>query len=940
MRHTPPNRATDRASTRRFRAASSALCALAAASCGSSDSGDASAPPTQPGGGTVLAAATTYGDPLCGAPSRDGSIYVVAEGASLAVLDGVELATGTAANVIARAPTEAAAYALAVAPPHVYLAGGTAGLWRVTIAQGGEIGTVDGAWPDAARIFDAHDAPCLDVEVVADHPAGPLVAAVTSARPGFGVSELHLVDRDPPHALRARVALVPTVPLPGAKAYALASDPTDPATVYVAMGSAGVWRVDTANLAQLVVTRGPDFDRPEEMLGGEPASARDVACARVGARTVVYAAIEAGTLAQIDVTNAATFGPSTPTTRPLVECAAGCGPTGVPYGFRVSALGRADGTAVVALATNSLSAERMENGPFSCLGRWSFDLHLPGAIGPAACGARMFLLDAAAPLDAGAVAPPAVVRGSACRAANARSIDLARQGAGMALFEQRFDGAVGFVLESAPSALALGGADLQPYAGVGLACVDGAASELDAGFLHFGLDGIAAAPLGALRFDAHQGRLDVVEGTNQLCPTSDPHFCNSSEPAIIAPNPWASGLAGGARWIQSSDPGREWFVGGKSRVSRQCPTDPCAWTDDWCSDPWKEEGNVPSDDERPPGWELVRLDTNAAAAGAGAMDVRFWSIASPPDALGRTGRNYLGSAADAAATDDGRLLHLFRGAIREGYLVCSADDVVERALGACGAARGRGQRVEPAWMHVLTTHFELGQDDDPAIALTWRGETFDFVVDGERRSYVAVAAGWIVPVSTAPWSAHANRGQILVYDVTDVDADSPPVLVRMLLGHAGVDGNFVAARVADAGGRTWLFAGDLAGGAHAFEISAATLHDPSIADASDPATALVPAASWYAPPDAYDGARANVTDVEVDAGDPDRVVLVLANARRGLALIDVETTSGGIALAEGDRSPIDTPGIASGIVAFRRHGAGWFAVGDARCGVRVYRRGP
>ncbi len=914
-----------------------ALASVLVASCGSSDPAGSAAPPAGARAPLALSAAWTYGDALCGAASTDGALYVAAEGASIAVLDGTSLAAGDAQpRVVARAPTVAAPYALACDPPYVFVAGGTAGLWCVTIADGDVVGTVDGAWRDEVRIAGAAGAACLDVTSLAGHPSGPLVVAVTCARPGFGTSELVVADRDAPHALRARIALVPDPAAPGAKAFAVAADPADPRAVYVAMGTAGIWRVDLTDLSRPVVVPGPVFDRPDDRLAGEPAAARDVACVRAGERSLLFAAIERGGLAQIDVTDAARFGPALETTRAALACGSGCGPAGVPYGFRVSAVGRADGRVFVALATNGTPAERLESGPFSALGRWEFDLELALAdVAPAGCNPRTFLLRGEP--EARTVS----VVGAECRKSSARSVDVVPRAGGLVVFEQRFDGARGSALPASAwtSANVHLPAEAAPYAGAGLAGVDGTSSSVDPGFLYFGADGISLRPSGVSRFDTARDVVEIVSGTSALCPSGATQFCNTAETAILPPNPWTNGITGGACWTAAIDPGREWFAAGKSRVSSQCAADPCAWTDAWCADPWREEGDAPSDDDRPPGWEVVRLDTAASAAGGAALDVKFWSIASPADAFGRRGRNYFGSATSTDASGSARLLHLFRGVVREGYLVCSADEVVQLALGTCGDARGRGQRVQPSWMHALTTHYELEPGDDPANALTWRGETFALDVGGARRSYLAIATGWVVPTARARWSEHANRASLLVYDVTGVDAQHAPRLARILLGPRTTPGDAVAVRGATLGGRTWLFAGDLAGAVHAFDVSAANLVDALPDDPTDPATALEPSASWYGPLDAYDGKSSNVTDLELDLDtDPARPVLVLANARRGLAVIEVDVAEGSIALREAERSPIDTPGVASGLVPIRKDGATWFAVGDARCGVRVYRR--
>src|SRR5262245_24462205 len=206
------------------------------------------------------------------------------------------------------------------------------------------------------------------------------------------------------------------------------------------------------------------------------------------------------------------------------------------------------------------------------------------------------------------------------------------------------------------------------HANPGLASTDGVASLLDPSLAYLGRDAISVAHAGFPRVDVAQGTVAIVSGTAALCgdPGTPPLFCNAHEDAINVPTPWIGGLVGSAQWLDPRDPGREWFAAGKARVSRQCALAPCGWSDQWCAPLWLEEGDAPSGDERPPGWEIVRLATTPPNASAADLDLRFWSIASPVDALGNAGRNYLGALADPRAESGiagGELLHLFRGAI-------------------------------------------------------------------------------------------------------------------------------------------------------------------------------------------------------------------------------------------------------------------------------------
>lgn len=864
----------------------------------------------------VERAAFPYSDALALALDRDGGVAFVAEGASIAIVDVDPLP----ACVVARVPIDACPAALLADGAQLFVAGGTRGLSTLaTCAQLGA-GCTGCATYTRRLVDDAGESACVDVARISGHPQGELVAALYAAR---GASELRIYDRAAPHSLRSVCSLaVDSTSI----AAALATDPLDPFHVYVSLGAAGLGRVDLSNLASPTLAAGPRFDDPAELVYGESAVARDLALVRAGGATWLYAALERAGLAEMRLpADPSQWGPSSCTWR---GAPSGCAGNPTSYAYRVAALADGTGRVLVALATHPKPAREAEGGPYSPLGTWDFRLGLGNVPAPAPSGCEprlvLFARDAngCAPTS-GACATPLL---GPCEIASVdvqvawRGLALKRSGAHWRLFAQHWNGLSLVDLGVDPFATPTF-ATLASYAGRGVAAIDGAISTVDPAITYVGTDAAGAPQAGLLALSDDDASFAIVPDTDGLCSAPSIDFCDGGS-TPRAPDPWSNGLFGAAHWVDAFDPTREWFVAGKGTLFEQCPSDPCSWSDAWCTPIWRRPPPLPV-----PGWQIASFAPGAQPRDAAHMELRWWQLASPPDAHGRRGRNYMASEIDERP--DRRLLHLFRGGLKHGYVVCDASEVEHAARTACASGNGRGQWIAPTWMHALPTHFEYADSEPQSAALTWRGDVFELQVGAQRRRVLALACGYVSNQSASgAWTAFADRALVVLYDVTDVGPTQPPTLLRLALSAPGTHDNAIAARAATLGGRTWLFVAGLAGSLDVFDVSADVLY-PGVPAPTDPSTALSPVGSgWRAPPSAYDGFPDNIVDLELDGSRA-----YLAHTRRGVSVIEVSSP---LAPREVRGSPIDTPGLAEGITVRRVGGHTTLLVGDARGGVRLF----
>jgi hypothetical protein len=875
---------------------------------------------------TQLKAVHPYGDPMCMALSPNQKLAFVSEGASLAVLDIGSSTPGSAVCLKTRLPVDVSCFALVPAAQSVFLCGGKLGLFELATCTGlGDSCATQCASYPLVPIDRVDDKLCIAAAVVHSHSAGGLIVALYSAQ---DASELRMYDLAPPHALRAVAGVQGGSSSQG---LALAFDPLDPNRLYAALGSGGLVRVDIGDMDHIVVEQGPIFDQPDQVLYGKPARAFDLALAG----GFLYAAIDKGGLVEIDLAE--------PWAQDMVydSQVLGCGPQSAAYAYRVAALADGTGRVLIAVGTHQSPAQEIDGGPYSLVGAWDFALgigNVPAAQpgDPHGCDPALFLFEhrATAPgADTGAGCAPSVLCPIAFLSASSeswRSMALRRQGADFQLCECRRNGFRLMDLGPDPfSSATLSYSLLGSHSSTGIAPVAGVASLLDPDLLYLTDDSAGSDFAGMAKVSADESAIGIVPNTNGLCTQSpnEAEYCDSPEPAVDVPTPYKNGFFCSAHWIDPSDSEREWFVAGEGAIYEQC-TPPCEYSDQGCQSSWK----APQTAEPPrPGWKVVSF---LPGVGDGARwQLRWWQIPSPLEVGQNSGRNYLGSSNDPRP--DSALVHLTRSGTINGYLVCDRNEIMASAQAQCSVNNGRGQLLDVHFLHVLPTHLEFAGPNNggcipPAgLSLTLSCTVFPVNAGGTTHWVAGLTAGYAAnPCASGDWQPYYQRAMVVFYDVTDVDANTPPTLLRLAFGPAGTQGNAFAMTVQEVDGRTCAYVADVGGRLLVFDVSGDVLY-PVPSNPEQPATGLAPSAVWTCPVNTYDGFRDNVLDVAIVPPHA-----YLATGRRGLTILDV--ASNPHEPHEIEASPILTPGLALGLILRQTDASTTLVVGDSRGGLRLY----
>ncbi len=469
-------------------------------------------------------------------------------------------------------------------------------------------------------------------------------------------------------------------------------------------------------------------------------------------------------------------------------------------------------------------------------------------------------------------------------------------------------------------------------------------------------------------------------------------------------SPFGGSAAGSATWRDPVDPELEWFTPGGLTV---VPTlgctevDLCSIADACATDPvrWLRKELLPN--REPVGWSLVRMHPTPPPGqtmnGTNLM-ARWWQFISPAEsAFSRSDSvSFVHSVADPRLDPifGGPLfLHLARGGTDFGYKLLSPADLMSRAQSTCTPERrGRGENLAPDPMDQpafaeARTHVEF---EDPGtlpgevpcnIIVACAGEdpfspgyarnqhnnkvhVFPVLDDGGGEVWIAaVAAGFVAsgPSQTSPkfdqtpscqWTNDYGRALIVFYDLTDVEVQQggsthPPRLIRVALGPpssgpTGVQSHAFAIRTKNAAPDgsariVYAYVADLTGRLLTYDVSWSALFDPAPPGLMDPYrpingthhTFLSPTSVIDFPTNPYDGRRPNCVDVEIDGEDA-----YCALGRGGIAILDLFDPASPML-----HTLLDTPGVAQGIV-FRPDGLNdvQMVVGDARAGMRLYGR--
>jgi hypothetical protein len=896
------------------------FCVALLTACGSGSGGST---PSVQGTPLVQTRATfPYGDLLCAGLSPDHRLAFVSEGASLALLDVSSTAPSDAVCLKTRLPIDVSCFAIVPVDQRVFLAAGKLGLFALTTCPNlGDSCSAGCASYPLDAIDAVPDKICIALAVAHATASGDLLLALYSAKDD---SELRVYDLADPHVVRA---IVPVQGGAASQAFALAVDPLDPNRAYAAMGRGGLVRIALQDLAHVAVEQGPIFAEADQVWYGDPASARDLSIAG----GFMYAAIDKGGLAEVDL--------STPWSASMAYDyqTLGCGTNTAAFAYRVATVTDDTGRILIAVGTHESAGQNMDGGPFSLLGAWSFDLVSgnvpdlpPGS--PNGCDPRLYLFQRTRGGSGG---------GTSCSSPTPcpvamlddfpnewRSLSLRRQGSHYQVCECHRQVFRIMDLGTDPfSAADITYTEVGASKSIGLGTINGAVSSLNPNVLFLGNDPLGTVFAGVPQIGAGDSTIDVVAHTNGLCasPPQSAVYCDTRAAEDSMPNPYLGGLYCSAHWIDTADPTREWVVSGIEGVWDQCAA-PCAYSDQYCSSIWKSPVVV----DRPrPGWTVVSVHPNVTDGSA--WQFQWWQLPSPAADDGNAGRNYIGSAIDARPGST--LLHLTRSCIRNGYVVCDGADVAAAAEQLCTTANGRGQEVASPWMHVLPTHLEFAQggsgcDGAENFALTLSCHVFPVAVGDTQRWVAALAAGHPAnPCADASWTPYYQRAMLVLYDVTTVDAQTPPTLLRVAFGPAGTQGNALAVRTATIAGRTYAFVADIGGRLLVFDVSGDVLFPPP-ANPALPSTGLATLSTWTSPVSAFDGFREDVIDVEVDLP-----YAYLATGRRGVTVVDVGTNI--LQPHEIAGSPIPTPGLAEGVVLRKVDGESTLVVGDARAGLRL-----
>lgn len=355
-----------------------------------------------------------FGEQLSLEVTPDRKLAFVAEGAAITVLDVGNIASGTPPVPLlpkVRVPDcqpLAMAFYEPPAPPgggpydrYLFIAGGSHGVWRLTLCPslfptpplgptscgaessyqpthipGVNGGNIEGGYFEKKR--------CVDVAILHREENDVLFALYAASsdpqQSGIGATELHAWRLSGGSVTDLAVLTFdPTAPgAPHAQVgTALAIDPGDDDSVYVALGKGGIWRVDLslgppASLSKTLLVTNTDFcSQPSPCAFTHPApcfeDVRDLAVLRTGtgtgSRAFLYAALSYKAILEYELTA------SSPT--PTFVCIT---PNGYPERIAAVNAAGAGGTGpgvLLAVATEvgrGASAETW--APFTVNGRW------------------------------------------------------------------------------------------------------------------------------------------------------------------------------------------------------------------------------------------------------------------------------------------------------------------------------------------------------------------------------------------------------------------------------------------------------------------------------------------------------------------------------------------------------------------------------------------
>ncbi len=836
----------------------------------------------------------------------------------------------------------------------LFLAGGSLGLWRITLCEDLFLPTPL-ACSDSTFQRTEIDRPgssstwqwkrCVDVAIVEGNAAAgqPLLFALYAAnsdplKSTVGPTEVRCYKLEPD----GTTSLFAAVDLPSdgpggldAVGMALDSDPADPNNVYVALGTAWLWKVtiQTNPTLALVPSQVPTpgtiaLCSLATCPDGEAMTDIDFVHVPL-AGPVVYAALEYGRVLEYRIT-----------TGLVKELTLTCPPatTGQAYLDRISAVTAGASSVLISAACQSGATRFVQTrAPFMADGIWSDICITPGFGGAnvtpnSSCAEIQLLWGRPTSACAPSVLPLERVEFLPLWG----SLQLTHQGGfDFRLYASSGEGATAvFELFEVPCGEGAMGPTLPPlcpipclevellatWIGPTFAPADGAMSIVNPALTFHGQDGWPPYQYaGELQILGSPPAIDFFPvGNLSSCPgTMPPPPVDCGTFKVGSRSPFGGSAAGSATWRDPVDPELEWFTpGGLTSVPMQVTTVPvldcsevdlCSVADACAADPtqlvrWRTKALLAG--QEPVGWSLARMHPTPPPGqnidGTNLM-MSWWQFSSPTEpAIARSDSvPYVFSAADPRLVDPilnpaPLFLHLVRGGTDFGYKLMSPTDLMTRAQGTCSPGmRGRGENLAPIAQIPFAqarTHVEfedpgtLPGEDRCNIIVACAGNSANFarnqhnnkmhvfsVLDpgGEEVWIAAVAAGFVASGPSQPiplfdqvpscqWTNDYGRALITFYDVTDVElapggGDRRPHLIRVALGPpssgpTGVQSHAFAIRTKSTGSDPWspvyAYVADLTGRLLTYDVSWSALFIACTARPDGP----LPAHQRHSPP--------------------------------------------------------------------------------------------
>lgn len=959
---------------------------------------------------TDLIAAYPYGEQLALEATPDNKRMFVAVGAAVSVVDLAGISGATLLpRVVDRielpecSPMAMLYHRVPGQTRRLYVAGGTMGLWKVDLCRGlfdnfNPSPCVGASDPYARTQIDRPGngsvwKRCVDVELLSGNAAAgsPLLLALFASRSDsvIGPTELraYRLGWSAPDSIDSyfTLSVFPTPPgIPTsivAVGTALAVDPADPNSVYVALGPAGICRVDL-NGTQPVASAFPYFgcDAGACPYGEQ---VRDLSIVHTSTQgSALYAASEYGHVYEfrpLDPTGAVI-----PTPEELV----------VSEGFPMKVSAVVDGDQVtLAVGTAAGSGVAVDSrAPFRTTGRWFGRCAGPGTFDPnpnppvphSGYWTVFFSRDLSAvtPLASPVFVQPATESWNSLILRRIASDDYR-------VYECTSNGGTNIHSLSSGGGAAWSSALVGEFDDIAMAAGDIAVSELNNQLLMVGVDPILARVRheGGMFYVQEQPQRDIlpVLGTEGLCGVdARPEWDSWLDPchpgthlSFSDPNPYLGALLGCTHWVQGNV---EYFLPGAKMFARfdsaHAPIPEPQWCNDDCTgnppqpaNNWVETSIACTDPNRV-GWRLVGMQPAGASPSAASLAMHWWQLPCPTRFA-----NAEVPALDYLHSERlGDLLFCTRSGSKYALKILQAPEMLAAAT-ACVTGSGVRIPVDPGTdpsqniFMEIPTHPEFGDPQSPSCVQrvdcdgtgsyvravrhvgTYRSHVF-FVrdpVSGASKAVVAVAAGFVAAgpapdqLAGCAWTSAAGRPLVTLLDATETVANfreptrrqialgalaPPPSGVPLLGSTWAVKTRTYAAGTAQE--KTYAFLADLEGRLHVVDVSYDKLFGPGTGIANPiPSQCLTAEAVVELQPDPEpaDGFGCNCTDVEVDGN-----FAYCALGRGGVGVVDITVPTQPQLSAI-----IDTPGVAVG-VAIRIDAAGHhqLVVGDTRCGLRLY----